>query len=77
MLLGLDVLPEYRGQGLARMLVEKYIERERAKGRETLVLTCLDEKVEMYKKMGFTDQGVANSTWGNEEWHEMRYEIER
>ena len=42
-----------------------------------MVLTCLDEKVEMYKKMGFTDQGVANSTWGNEEWHEMRYEIER
>lgn len=77
MLLGLDVLPEYRGQGLAKSLVDKYIEREHAKGREALVLTCLEEKVEMYKKMGFTDQGIANSTWGNEEWHEMRYAIER
>lgn len=72
MLLGLDVLPEYRGQGLAGTLVEKYKERERTKGREALVLTCLEEKVAMYQKMGFIDCGIADSTWGNEEWHEMR-----
>lgn len=30
----------------------------------------------MYKKMGFADLGIANSTWGNEQWHEMRYVIE-
>ena len=29
MLLGLDVLPEYRGQGLAREIVSVYISRER------------------------------------------------
>ncbi len=28
MLLGLDVLPEYRSQGLARELVRRYLERE-------------------------------------------------
>ena len=54
MLLGLDVLPEYRGNG-----------------RKKLFLTCLEQKVEMYKKFGLQDLGIADSTWGGEEWHEM------
>ena len=75
MLLGLDVLPEYRKQGLARELVFQYLKREQEKGREMLVLTCLEDRVEMYKKMGFTDRGIADSTWGGEEWHEMTCRI--
>ena len=75
MLLGLDVLPEYRMQGLAREIVKKYAQREKKNNRKYLTLTCLDSKVEMYKKMGFVDNGIANSTWGNEEWHEMCYNI--
>lgn len=71
MLLGLDVLPEYRGQGLARELVYHYLERERENGRESIKLTCLQSKVEMYKKMGFDDEGISDSSWGGEEWHEM------
>lgn len=75
MLLGLDVLPEYRGQGLAREIVFQYSKREQKNGRQMLILTCLQAKVEMYKKMGFRDNGIANSTWGGEEWHEMSYAI--
>lgn len=71
MLLGLDVLPEYRRQGLATEIVNRYKAREKANHRKALILTCLDSKVEMYKKMGFKDNGIANSTWGGEEWHEM------
>jgi len=71
MLLGLDVLPQYRRQGLGTALVEEYVRRERENGRQALILTCLQEKVAMYKKMGFYDDGIANSTWGGEEWHEM------
>lgn len=71
MLLGLDVLPEYRGQGLAREIIHQYVRRERENNRRRLILTCLHSKVEMYKKMGFSDDGIANSTWGGEEWHEM------
>lgn len=73
MLLGLDVLPGYRMQGLARELVRLYSEREKERGRGRLLLTCLDAKVEMYEKMGFKDLGIANSAWGGEEWHEMEY----
>ena len=75
MLLGLDVLPEYRNRGLAREIICQYLKRERENGRELLVLTCLEEKVDMYKKMGFSDGGIANSSWGGEEWHEMRREV--
>lgn len=72
-LLGLDVRPEYRMQGLARELMRQYVLREQAKGRKMLKLTCLEQKVEMYKKMGYQDEGISASVWGNEVWHEMRY----
>ena len=41
MLLGLDVLPEYRGQGLARELVYRYSRREKANGRKKAVSDML------------------------------------
>lgn len=75
MLLGLSVLPEYRGQGLARELVRQYAIREQKNGREMLFLTCLEEKIPMYLKFGFVDKGIANSVWGGEIWHEMSLAI--
>ena len=71
MLLGLDVLPEYRHQGLARELMFNYCRREQAKKRYRLVLTCLESKVKMYKKLGYRDLGLSGSVWGGEHWHEM------
>ncbi len=76
MLLGLDVLPDYRGQGLARELMHQYIRREQVNNRRMLILTCLQSKVDMYKKMGFRDEGISGSSWGGEEWHEMSRVIE-
>ena len=75
MILGLDVLPEYRNRGLAREIVRNFSIMEMEKGRKTLILTCLDEKVKMYEKIGFSDKGMADSTWGGEEWHEMTYSL--
>lgn len=71
MLLGLDVLPEYRKMGIARELVYSYCRRERERGRERLILTCLANKVKMYTKLGFRDLGDSASQWGGENWHEM------
>lgn len=75
MLLGLDVLPQYRGRGLAREIVARYLDRERERGRKAVFLTCLEDKVGMYEGMGFTDLGMAESSWGGEQWHEMRCEL--
>ena len=71
MLLGLDVLPEYRRQGLASEIMRQYKRREARRGRKSLILTCLGNKVGMYEKMGFQDHGISASGWGGEEWHEM------
>lgn len=71
MLLGLDVLPEYRGQGLAKEIMSRYCQREKERGRKQLLLTCLESKVKMYEKMGFQSHGIADSSWGGEQWYEM------
>ncbi|MDO4168582.1 MAG: N-acetyltransferase [Lachnospiraceae bacterium] len=71
MILGVDVLPEYRKQGLAKTMMAEFVRRESAKGRKRVVLTCLAPKVNMYQKMGFQDHGRSDSSWGGEEWHEM------
>jgi len=71
MLLGLDVLPAYRKQGLGKELMYQYLRRERVNGRRMIILTCLQSKVKMYKKMGFQDEGISDSSWGGEKWHEM------
>ena len=75
MLLGLAVRSEYRLQGLASALMQEYAKRMRAFGKEKLILTCLESRVPMYRKMGFSDDGMAASTWGGECWHEMSYSI--
>ena len=71
MLCGLDVLPDWRHQELARELVHAFCRKEKANGRKRLILTCLDDKVQMYEKLGFTDRGLSASSWGGEQWHEM------
>lgn len=71
MLLGFDVLPEYRGQGLARELMYTYMRREKEKGRKRLLLTCVKEKVPMYEKMGYTYNGDSGSVWGGTKWYDM------
>ena len=45
--------------GTGKRLMEQYKEREQVKGRKKLILTCLPDKVEMYKKFGFKDMESA------------------
>lgn len=73
MLLGLDVLPAYRGQGLAREIMFQYLRREWDKRRKKVALTCLQSKVKMYTKMGYQNAGISQSTWGGEQWYDMVY----
>lgn len=77
MLLGLDVLPEYRGQGLATEIMMRYLSAEKEKGRGQTILTCLEEKVAMYERMGYHNRGIAASAWGGEQWYEMCYTLDR
>jgi len=71
MITGVQVLPEYRHKGLAKELMMRYLRQEKAKGRSKAFLTCLEDKIEMYKKMGFQDYGIVSSSWAGMKWHEM------
>ena len=75
-LMGLDVLPAYRGQGLAKELIRLYSIWGQVKGRHRMVLTAHDEKVPMYEKMGFRDLGISDSVWGGDPWHEMEMRLD-
>lgn len=69
---GLNVLPEYRNQGIAGKLVKRYIEIARERGRKGVILTCKDHMVHYYEKFGFVYHGVADSTHGGEKWNDMK-----
>ena len=71
MILCVAVLQDYRRQGIAKEMMRQLFDRQKEVGRLAAVLTCLDSKVEMYKKMGYVDLGISQSSWGGEEWHEM------
>lgn len=71
MISGLEVRPEYRHMGLATKLMEKFIDRERRRGRKRIVLTCLENLVPFYENMGYRRIGLSKSTLGGAAWYEM------
>ncbi len=72
MIFGLDVLPRYRGQGIARTLMEAMIRLAWDEGRRGLVLTCKKELVEFYEQFGYVNEGLSKSVHGGVSWYDMR-----
>lgn len=68
---GLDVLPAYRKNGVARQLVEFFIALAKQRGKHGIVLTCKDHLVHYYERFGFVHQGVSDSTHGGAKWNDM------
>lgn len=68
---GLDVLPQYRRQGIATQLLETLIEETEKKKKAGIVLTCKDHLRPLYESVGFVWQGVSVSTHGNAVWNDM------
>lgn len=74
---GLDVLPEYRHQGVAGELLKELIRLARDRGQKGVVLTCKNHLVGYYQKFGFVHQGISASQHGGATWNDMLLEIER
>lgn len=72
MIFGLDVLPEYRGLGFAKALMEAMIRLAWDEGRRGLVLTCREHLVEFYESFGYVNEGVSKSVHGGVVWYDMR-----
>ena len=74
---GLDVLPEYRQQGVARKLLNALIDLAQDRGQKGVVLTCKDHLIGYYQSFGFVHQGVSTSQHGGAIWNDMLLEFER
>ena len=68
---GLDVLPEYRKQGIAAKLMNHYIQVARNSGRKKVILTCKERLVPYYESFGYVNDGLSSSTHGGAQWFDM------
>lgn len=72
---GLDVISEYRNQGIAGKLINHLIEVSRLAGRKGVILTCKEKLIHYYSKFGFENKGVSKSKHGGSEWYDMILEF--
>lgn len=72
---GLDVLPEYRGRGIASALMKQLIEAAREDGRRGLILTCKDRLLPYYERFGYRNRGISASVHGGAVWYDMILEF--
>ncbi len=75
MICGVDVLPGYRNLGIASLMMQEYITVCKRNNRTSLILTNHEKLTGFYKKLGYEDLGLADSSWGGETWHEMKLKI--
>lgn len=68
---GLDVLPEFRGKGIARQLLTTLKSLAKERGKEGMVLTCKDYLIPFYSSCGFEHLGKSSSTHGGSAWNDM------
>jgi ribosomal protein S18 acetylase RimI-like enzyme len=72
---GLDVIPEYRNQGIAALLMTHMIKASKEAHRKGVILTCKERLIPFYKKLSFSNQGISKSTHGGAEWYDMILEF--
>ena len=67
----LAVLPQFRGKGISKKLMEKFIDVSKKLGKEKILLLCKPGLIPYYQKFGFFDLGKSKSRHGGFTWHEM------
>lgn len=56
--------------------MSRFVEDAREHKKENVLLMCKQHLIAYYERMGFTHIGLAKSTYGGAEWHEMRLALE-
>lgn len=72
---GLDVISEYRNQGIAAQLMNHMIEVSRIAGRKGVILTCKEKLIHYYENFGFKNKGISKSKHGGVLWYDMFLEL--
>ena len=73
--LGLAVLPGYRGEGVAQKLMDELVIRTKAKGKKGIILTCKEYVIDFYTSYGYRNLGVSSSKHGGAVWYDMILEF--
>lgn len=67
------VLPEYQGKGVAKLLLNKFIDAFRKLNKKKILLICKENHIALYEKFGFRFIGESKSEHGGFKWFEMSY----
>ncbi|MDN4527111.1 GNAT family N-acetyltransferase [Fictibacillus fluitans] len=70
-ILGVAVSRQARNQGIATLLMEKMEELVHENERKGITLTCKQELVSFYEKLGFVSHGISESKHGGVSWYNM------
>lgn len=68
---GLDVLPDFRGRGIAADLMRHMIKEAKNQGRKGLILTCKEGLIHYYEAFGYRSLGLSESVHGGAVWYDM------
>lgn len=72
----LAVLPEFQGKGLARTLVESYVQRMESQSvGDRIALLAHGHLVKFYEGLGFVNKGESEATFGGGGWVDMVREL--
>lgn len=71
----LAVLPEYQGKGVAKRLLNKFIDVCKHLKKEKILLICKKNLIKMYEKFGFKLICKSKSEHGGFEWYEMSLQL--
>lgn len=69
--LGLAVDPAQRKLGIGRRLLVQLEAVARAAQRETVTLTCLEDRVPFYEALGYVNEGRSTSAHAGEVWFNL------
>ena len=72
---GLDVIPEFRRQGVAADLMNRLMQEAKARGKKGMILTCKDRLIHYYEKFGYRSLGISGSVHGGAVWYDMLLEF--
>lgn len=70
-ILGVAVTPHFQTRGVATELLNHIEQVAMANNRQTLTLTCKEELIGFYEKLGYHNKGVSNSKHGGATWYNM------
>lgn len=72
---GLDVVSDYRQQGIAAKLLAQFVAIAKRQHKKQVVLTCKEQLVAYYEKFGFKNQGLSGSVHGGASWFDLSLDL--